>query len=334
MKLSSRFSLFSLISISGFFLLAACGGGGGDNETSTKDIKITSENAEKVARLALEITGDGVSMSASTNGKNSALTNQRTEAPLILKYKQALNLISQSQKQSKTRERPQASTSYDKPCDSGMVKTTYNMADLSAYAPGDTIEYEYANCSLAAKGATWNGKVLMRVTQVSDQAKRYDIQYSNYSKDAEGSAQDEISNGELDVSLGETSETYKKLSTVHGGHLEQKTGSDILTLLNPNLTNFEDTTPDCTCIGDYTFGHATIGSQTLGGKVYVEIPEASQLAFKPNAFPTGRFKVTGEANSSMTVTLTGTDTVKLDIDSNGDGRIDTSRVVSWNTLKK
>jgi hypothetical protein len=206
------------------------------------------------------------------------------------------------------------------------------MANLSVYAPGDTVEYDYVNCNLAAKGTTWNGKVWLRVTQVSDQATRYVYQFTDLSKDAEGSAQDETLNGELDISFDKTSDIYKKRTLFHGGHLEKKTAGDIITSSDLNFTNFEDTTPTCTCAGDYTFGSATLGSQTLGGKVYIEIPEASQLAFKPNALPTGRFKVTGEANSSMVVTLTGTDTVKLDIDSNGDGLIDTSRTVSWRSL--
>jgi uncharacterized lipoprotein YajG len=98
MKLSPRFSLSLLISITGFLLLAACGGGE-DKETSTKDLQITSENAEKVASLALEITGNDTRTSATANGNESALS---------LKYKQTLNLISQAQKKSRAREKPQA----------------------------------------------------------------------------------------------------------------------------------------------------------------------------------------------------------------------------------
>lgn len=92
-------------------------------------------------------------------------------------------------------------------------------------------------------------------------------------------------------------------------------GSETLT------TDFSTTVTENTSTGAYTIlSSGTINSSKLGGTVTISTP--TTLRGAGSAYPSsGAIKITG-ANSSVTLTALGSTSVRVTVDSNNDGLID------------
>lgn len=85
--------------------------------------------------------------------------------------------------------------------------------------------------------------------------------------------------------------------------------------------------------GAYTqFGRQTITSRELGGVLVTETSASQALIGTYGNAPTsGVIQVLGE-KSSLFLTATGNGSVKIELDSNSDGVVESSETVDWATL--
>ena len=317
-------------------ILAACGGGGGGGSDSSgggggssAPLSITSSNAGPVASEAyaasdFAVTGattttDMVTFSA--NAVSSSTFNLRSFAD---NYLQRLRHRGSSQWVT-----PQQVWDDVWPCSGGGSLTdTWNDADNSLDdSAGDSYSTTYNNC--VDGGITMNGGVTATLaTLVGDTFADYQISGSF------GFNSLSISSSGFSVSI-------------NGGmnYSASRIGSNVsVTLQIPSLTT--TSTSGSSTIANatlqYSFNESTLAysytitanlsGTSIGGQV--TIATIAPFAGTGAGYPvSGSMRVTGAGGSSVTITAIGGGNVRLDVDSNGDGGIDSSSTMTWAALE-
>ena len=225
-------------------------------------------------------------------------------------------------------------------CDfGGNVSGSWNDVDNnSALSSGDSFTFTYNNCRMESNGTlgTISGSMSMHFNAFS--------------------AGDGI-NGSFDVSVtlnnlvlilpGDTETVHgdMRLSanfsiqslafTATGKSLSYVDGSNVSrTLANYSMTF---STPDALLTWSYRFNGKLTCSQTLGGTISFQtiVPfsgSSTDYADSGELEVTGAIPAGAQYNSSLYITVRSNTEVQLDIDADGDGTYEDTRVVGWNQL--
>ena len=311
--------------------LVACGGGGGGGGgggSSSSPLSINSSNAGQVASEAygaadLAVTGatsttDMVTFSVGT--ASSPTFNLRKFADDYLQ-----RMRSRGSSQMVT---AQAVHDYPYDCESGNLNDSWNDADNNFVdSAGDSYSTTYNNC--VEGGITMNGGVSATLgTLAGDTFGDYQISGS--------------------FSFNNLSISYSGFTVTIDGDMTysaSRTGSDVsatlqissLTTADPSGSSaianatLQYSLNESTLAYLYTIS-ATLSGTAIGGQVTVATttPFAGTGAGYPES---GSMRVTGAGGSSVTVTAIGGASVRLDVDSNGDGVVDSTSTTTWAALE-
>lgn len=315
-------------------LLAACGGGdsGGGNSgggESFAPLGITRSNAGQVASEAYAAGDFAVLGATSTTNMVTFSASAVSSSNFNLRrfadsYLQRLHKRGSSQWVT-----PQQVWNDVWPCSGGGTLTdTWNDADNDGRdSAGDSYTTTYSNC--VEGGVTMNGGVTATLaTLVGNTFGDYQISGS--------------------FSFNNLAVSYSGLSVgINGGmsYSASRTGSNVsVTLQIPLLTTTSpsgsSTIANATLqysFNESTFAYsytitATLSGTSIGGQV--TISTLTPFAGTAPGYPvSGSLRVTGAGGSSVTITAIGGGNVRLDVDSNGDGVVDSSSTMTWAALE-
>lgn len=327
------------VSIGAALLLSACGGGGGSSGntgTGPGPIQgstlspITSANATRVAANAYEAASTISESSAAFGG---VLTGVSIDRPTISAVTPALNLA----KRAYARSAGQVVTgvTISEPCSGGGSLTIEaNLRNQQTISNGDTMVIVANRCVEA--GDIISGTMRATFTDISGDilnswtwSATLDTRFDNFSVSS-GSESANV-NGDMKIAMSQTSSTSSAV-TVSGRSLqatEQRSGTTIATrtLSDFSMTgNMRGTT--ITSAANFTMSGNTSALGQFSYSVRNVQPFVSSGTSLPN---TGALIVNG-ASTSVTLTVAGANSVRLDLSDKASGAVTQTSTVSWTEL--
>ncbi|HSG99720.1 MAG TPA: hypothetical protein VLB27_06705, partial [candidate division Zixibacteria bacterium] len=322
-------SMHTRITVTGLLVcgLAACGGGGGGDSTPGTittvfpALALTSSNAEEVA-------GDVATVGSDTVGAGDIGTGIITGVVIDAAGRPALSEIARWSLETVHGLRDQLIANVTGVvinevvnCDSGTISVTWDDADNdSEFSSGDTFSMTFNTCALM--GVTINGALAMTGFTITGNPST-DIAWSmgaTFTYTAL-TMSDGVDSVRIDGGMGFSIATLDSDDfevEISGSSLAYREGIYTTTLRNYSFSYTEEVSS-----GLFSLGYAgiiDIGSLTGRVSFTTTTPFTGSdiLANWPTA---GELLISGD-NSTVTLTALGGDSVRLSIDSNGDGGTD------------
>ena len=316
---------FSLAALS---LLAACSGGSGDGGPSTfggfnppptsQLVTITESNAPAIAGVAAEqIIEDSLISTLTTTGIPVVGAGSFAASDMVR--------LSGSSPVPGTA----AATLPTQDCAvSGTVDITFDVNNPETISLGDEFAFEFDACNDGA-GATISGGLGMTVTgfngdpgsdqfflQLRLELSAFTVTQDGMTAGAEGIVNISIDSRQPPVTT--VSVSSSAFTVTNGGMSE--------TVFDLDITIVEDQSVFPTAVSvDTSF---RLSSPRLGGDIIVATSIALQSFGEEYPYD-GEFTITGSANGSVTVIALGGDSVRLEIDLDGDGSPDVTVDTTW-----
>lgn len=338
MKVSIRLTL----AIAATTLVAACGGGGGGggggsgSSSSTitvpsTPVGITTSNAPQVAGASTS-TVDAVAGAGSLGGSALGVSISDSGVP-----RPSLSSLVVAQVAAIAGNAPQlaslatgAVTSATINCSGGgSMGVSFDDADSSTtLTRGDTLAVTLNSC--VSQGETLTGSLGVAVQALTGTpgstawSTILGLTFNNTTTVSGGLVSSFTGSPTLTYSVAGTTETMDLSST---SSLSGTYAGNSFVLSNFTIHQTQNTATNA-----YTLSiGGTFASSLMAGSVTMSTP--TPLAGNGSAHPSsGVVKLTGAGGSSVTLTALDSTNVTLDIDSNGDGMIDTTQSRTWATL--
>lgn len=322
--------------LSGFSLaiLAACGGGGGDDIGAPPviglptTVHITAANAAVVGGVSLD-AAQSITTSAGVANLVAGVEVDAAgvQVPSYGTVVQALVRHARPQPSAVTGVEVAETVSCSL---GGRVVVFGDVASSSGLFPGDYVGIEATNCveSLAGVTSTITGIVTMSVLSGSlTSAVPYRVvletRASGFSVTAGGVTS--TSNGVMTLDLSGTAASQTTVAS--GTSFTHRVGTDMAVRFM-TLRNFTQTaTVTGTSITGSFAGTVEAGNTRLGaggGSVAVTTPTTLAWDSATGAITAGSLRIVGASNSTLVLTVTGTNTVQLQVDANGDGTFEST----------
>ena len=336
MNISVRVRAFALISS---LLLAACGGGGGGGgggstggSTAPQAVVITETNAKPVAADALE----AVQGASATQGTSLVTgVDVQTEAvakPTSIRAAAEVARLAASSFTGRTDLVTGVSISDSAACPSGgSLSLTGNVAGGSSLVPGDSITITANNCTMAVDGILTNMNGSMSMTIVSGSMPAtgpfqvvVQFVFTDLSVQAEGTTVMVSGAARMEwTSSSATSETMVTSGT--SLTVRETTGTTIHTSSMKNYTQSVSTNGSTvTSSLSATIETSSTRLGASGGSYTITTPTPVVWNSGTNVLSAGVVKVVGANGSQLVMTVTGSNTVSIQIDANGDGTFETT----------
>jgi len=334
----SNFSTWKVAGVLSFsaVVFAGCGGGsgggsdGGTAAAPSAPVVITAANAPQVAGASYNsvvgLNGAGAGGGVLTGAVTQTGSGVDIGGVLVSVLGAAQPLIASGQFSGVTGVVVSGS---DVCTNGGTFSFTLDDVDNnSTLSTGDTMSLAFVNCNEA--GTILNGSIALTGLVVSGDiiTSPYTLQFTMQMNNL--AAQE---NGQTDVVSG--SATYSESSTdgvvttsaLSGTSLQYTSGG-----VTATITAFQLDSTDNLANGAYTFDvSATVSSPAMGGKATIVTSTTFQGTGSGNPF-VGQAKATGASNSSVTLTAIDAVNVRLEVDEDGDGVIDSTTVTTWAAL--
>ena len=307
----SRFKGTSL-AIATAALLAACGGGGGDG--GPDPIDLTAQNRDSVAHAAaVAILGPGASNSIPALGSSG---------PMATAWRATSGIV---------RERPQASipTPPQQCAISGSVTVTFddrNNNDVLMEV-GESATLVFSQCQDDAYEVV-SGRTVVTVT--GSTKTRWDM--TQLSQQATNGRHGMMIDGSFDLTCTEPIGTSTRCTFTANGPLR----ADVHThVFNDTVTLqsgfFEDATYETTTAHTRSTVRGTVASNAAGGAFSVNTDVAIDW-FEADPYPhEGQLRVAGNRGVMLVAPQSATQS-RIDLDSEGDGVYEASKVEEWDWL--
>lgn len=339
-------------------LLAGCGGGGGDSGspvTSPTALGISSSNRDDVARsaaaaligLSMPDAIDTVLPAVAAGDRARTLGSAWWPRQVLAAVQAALNgpHIGRQRALSATEGQARAQAVLgpftDNCAVSGTMISTWNDADnTGSLTAGDQVTVAYNSCRMDPD-TTLNGQFEVRYSSVTlgnTPTVVATMTMSNFAT-TEGSDQLTI-NGRIRMEhvqrssvLQETTMTAETDVTSQArvaGRSDTQTfqaGFSTLSVVQSDALPPEGGFPGRLSLTS----QGTVQSSALGGSFVLSTPVPLVAYFVDDYPRSGNALVTGR-NSSLRMTAVSATQVRLDLDSNGDGTVDSSSTVAWSSL--
>jgi hypothetical protein len=325
-------------------VVAGCGGGGGGGSSSTPTAlpaaTITETNKKEVAGTA--VRGDFRSLGAFGGGavavvpaNPTALTKDTMATILssVINYVRALPLAEAESPAARVREGSVQCVPGD--ASKGTISVRFDdKNDDGEFTNGDSIEATFNNCLSDQDGSTTSGKVTFKITnvvgfpllQITPWSFVADAIFTGFRFNFPGRPPFSL-DGPLRWSQTQNTRDESVIAA-SGNNLNVVSSNDNLTLSNYSVTFTEN---DATkAYSEY--GTETVSSTALGASFVMTVDKNKPLTGTDPNFPdSGVITVLGE-NSTLTLTAIDNVNVRLDLDSNKDGVLDSSEIVPWESL--
>ena len=323
-------------------LLTACGGGGGGPDPAgpsgpvAAQLVITSSNQQAVAAEAVQVAGQGTSV-ADLGG--SLVTGAQVGGAAALPGPVALAGVARKMLALAPRTPPLATgvtqTETVACSGGGTVTLTVSGSGGAAAVAGDALSLSASGCveDFGGGNARLNGGLTLTITAGS-----FDSSSFTYPKDvtlrmqaSSLSLDNVLLSGSLDLHLVQ-SDSVRAAVTMSSPSFSWRV-TTVSTTRTLSLKNYSHRVETFSFDGARIQLSATVESDNpnLGtGLTSYEISTPEAVVVNPSAngmLLGGSMKVTGKA-SALLMTVTGNDTLQLQVDTNGDGSYDTSRSLS------
>jgi len=220
------------------------------------------------------------------------------------------------------------------PCDVGSVAVTWDDADNSGtLTSGDSFSMNFNSCTFYSVNATISGGLAMTNMVFTGNpgvttawSAKADFTFNNASVQ-EGSVSGQL-NGDMGFDLS-TTDSITDTGSISGSSLTVVQNGRTTTLSNYAI----DFTQNANS-GAYTLAiNGGVYDTKLGGKIDVKTTTTfSGINLAAGAPDTGSLTMTGANNTSVVLTAQGGGNVQLQIDSNGDGQVDSVVNTTYNQL--
>lgn len=321
-----------LVGLSTLALLAACGGGGGGGgnntpvpiPTAAPAAVISSSNQDQVGNLGVQSVNTAV---GSVSGKATAVAVETTSAEIPNIEQLTLQEINRYLATSRKELVAGVTSSQTTACTGGGSITT------SAYAAsnlvdtvGDSANLVYSNC--IESGVALNGTLSMTLLSYTSSS-NYIVRanYLNFSVSASGTKA--TINGSIDISL-KTSTTETRGITNGNLSTTATVGTSTATITMNNMSIQTSRALNGTT---YTTSPLSMQvSSTIGANnSSIQIEATSPIVKSTSGYTSGKFTITG-SGSKLYVTFLGGGSVKLELDNNADGIIDSTKTTTLAAL--
>ena len=326
-------------------ILSGCGGGGGGSSSgsaapSSTKVAISESNKKQVAAAVLQSNirslsafGEnavGVTPADATASKNWDLI-EITKATIG-----TIALIPGNLSETPTAIVKQGTiTCGDEAAPSGSISVEFDDIDGNGeYSARDSVQFTFNDCFDSAIGTTTMGKLKFVFRNVVGQPTKQITPWSIVAELTYSGLQVRDPN-RTRLNIGGTMLWSQNQKNVDESSITISDASLIV-----NLSDKEIVITDCTVTfdenkktGSYKqFGRQTISNRQLGGVLETEIGESQALVgTNGNAPNSGVVKAVGD-KSAVVLSVIGSGSVKIELDSNLDAIIDSDETVDWSSL--
>jgi hypothetical protein len=333
----------SFVFASVLVVFAGCGGGGGGGSSSPTVLPaatITETNKKQVAGTA--VRGDFRSLGAFGGGAvavvpaNSALLSKDTMTTIVAGVVNRVRTFSPTEMESPAaRVREGSVQCVPGDASKGTISVRFDdKNDDEEFTNGDSIEATFDNCFDDQDDSSTNGKVTFKfinvlgfpLLQITPWSFVADAIFSGFRFNFPGRPPFTL-DGPLRWSQTQNTQD-EALIAASGSNLKVVSSSDNLTISNYAVTFTENDATNA-----YSeYGTETVSSTALGASFVMTVEPSKPLkGIDPNFPDSGVITITGE-NSALTLTAIDNINVQLDLDSNKDGVVDSSEIVTWESL--
>ena len=326
-------------------ILAGCGGGGGSSSSepakpNSIKVAISEANKKQVATAVLQSNVRSLSaFGENAIGVVRADATARTGWDLIKFTKVTLesnSFVSRGQSELPVAIIKQGAIACgDETSPSGSISIEFDDTDSNGeYSVGDSVQFTFNDCFDSSNGKATIGKIKFVFRSVSGLPTKHIAPWSIAAKLTYSGLQVRDSNRIL-IDVNGTMLWSQNQKNTDDSSVAISDASLIVT-----VTGKEFVITDCVVsfdennkTGAYTqFGRQTITSRELGGVLVTETSASQALIGTYGNAPTsGVIQVLGE-KSSLFLSATGNGSVKIELDSNSDGVVESSETVDWATL--
>jgi hypothetical protein len=324
---SSRGSVLA----AGLLVLAGCGGGGGGDPPAPSLAAITSANAPAIAGAVMSASLEGGDLGSfasfgpagapAMSSKGTLVQSKAAEiqhAHVVAVLKQAAAGVAQAPIGPETTQ-----------CTGGgSVTVSGNLVNPLTLSPNDTILFVFASC--VEDGATVSGRFAMRVTSFSGDLASgafsfgVSVDLTSFAVTVDGETA--TANGKIAIAVNATFAGTVSM-TVTSSSITIGDGASSLTLSDYSVTRTIDTVA-----GTFTLdAGGTLTSTAFSGAVTFDTTAVLQGTGDSFAFA-GQVVITGANGATIRVTVLDSTFVRLEVDANGDGTVDTTVDKTWHEL--
>jgi hypothetical protein len=303
-------------------LVAGCGGGGGGGDGTSAagpTLAITTDNGETVS--ATVITGV-LSMFEVTEGAGGPIIGPTSGGIFVLEKSGKLP--------TRVLQVPVQGT--EACAVSGTISLSGNLADPTALTAGDRLTADFDNCD-DGDGFVTDGRLALTVADVEGNiftdvfALTLDMVLTDLKVTAEGETVS--ADGDLAYTI-DTLEFPAILTALSGAELSVTEAGQSVT-----FRNFDQTLDVNAGMLPTTYAadaNGRLRSSVLGGSVDYETVMPIQASGDDNPPYTGEILVSGADNSAVRIVVVSEETVRLEIDAEGDGVVDEFIDTTWEAL--
>ena len=314
-------------------LIAACGGSGGNDgglagggNTATP-ATITSQNAPVIAGVAAEVAmGQGVFSSVLSPTIPIASTGADAAVAPVMKpvLSAAMKTADPSQLMATSAGRADCAVS-------GTVDVQADVSDPAAPSLNDRFVFEFTNCD-DGDGAVLNGGMAITITALAGDPASGEflvgmsIEFSAFSVTADGETTG--ASGTVNFQIDTTNPPLTMITVSASTFVATSSGSEeVLTGFTIEITEDASMFPVAITV-ETSF---TISSPRIGGAVTVTTSLALQSSGTEYPFM-GELRIEGADQAVIVLIALDANTVRLEIDIDGDGASDETIDMSWNEL--
>ncbi len=327
-------SLSTLVATSTLAFLAACGGSdGGTSSQPDGKVAITSANQNDVARASID-GGLAVSLAQGSLGGGAAPASVagRSHALGVLLQRAVDTAVGRRSVASVGAHPAAVSTSTSDCSNGGTFTSAFDDKDgNNQVSGGDVITATFAQCGESST-VTVNGSVVVTVTGTpTDTQFSASAQFQNLTIVDDGATStvsgtvavtetDMTTLSDSTITVGAGGLTVGVASSGYNDTIAFQQGLVITTAVVGTGSNVSVTVA------------GSLSSTALGGTVGIVTPVALSQGDTDPYPVSGEMIITGGSGSKLLVTVLNNAQVKLELDANGDGSIDSTSTVAWSTL--
>jgi hypothetical protein len=325
-----------LIVAAGAVLFAACGGSGGDDgggggltgpAPTSEAATITVENAPAIAGAVAEVVmGQGIFSSIIT--PDIPIASSGADAAIAPHMKPVLSAAMKTAAPSQL----YATSAGQANCAiSGTVDVQLDIIDPTQPTINDTYVFEFSDCDDGA-GVVVNGGMTITITTLDGDVASgnfllgLQIGFSAFAVTEGGDTVE--ADGTIDITIDTSKPPVTRIAVSSRTLVTTSEGSeDVLTSFSVEITEDASTFPAAVTV-ETSF---TISSPRIGGEVTVTTSLALQSMGDDYPFE-GELRIEGAGNAVIIMVALDADTVRLQIDIDGDGATDETVDVTWDEL--
>lgn len=311
--------------------LAACGGGGGGNDGDAggtppaqgNGLRVSTANASAAFGESI-VAGNIGTMTRDDSAPQASQAGRQLTQTAAARTRQLLARVG-------SRERAQAVDSEELPClYGGSAVLTLNTASADGLSKGDSMTIEFRDC--AEDGEEIDGTMRHTFVDFNDALTRWvtDTVYTQLTWTA-GSQAVRVTQGSMRLTNEDDDSGSLRLVASNGSLSYQRLDAGAV-VASATLSGYAfDYAVTPAAISESFSFHAS-GSFPALGDASFDVQTLHPFVSVGGALPTsGQLRIDGEAGSRATATITGAHTL-LEIDSDGDGRVDSSEQKTWAEL--